>query len=77
VKPNWTPAVQYISTSAKTLTAAGLVLISPVVLLFSGPLAIGHLGDIMYETASVPIALGPSGAVALVALYRLHYSCTC
>jgi hypothetical protein len=65
--------VQYISTSAKTLTAVGLLLISPVVLLFSAPLAIGISTDIVNEIGSVASALGLSGAVAMFALYKLHY----
>ena len=65
--------MQYLATSAKSITAAGLVLASPVVLLFSAPLAIGITSDIICTVGSVPLALGFSGLVALFALYRLHH----
>ena len=61
------------ATSAKGITAAGLLLISPVVLLFSAPLAIGITSDVIREIGAVPVALGLSGAVALFALFRLHH----
>ncbi|HEX3538006.1 MAG TPA: hypothetical protein VHU15_14705 [Stellaceae bacterium] len=62
-----------VATSAKSVAAASFVLMSPIVLLFMGPLAIGISSDILHEIGSVPAALGFSGAIALFALYRLHY----
>lgn len=61
-----------VATSAKSVAAAGVVLMSPIVLLFMGPLAIGISSDIIHEVGSVPAALGLSGAVALFALYKLQ-----
>jgi hypothetical protein len=61
-----------VATSAKTVAAASFVLMSPIVLLFMGPLAIGISSDIIHEVGSVPAALGLSATVALFALYRLH-----
>jgi hypothetical protein len=65
--------MQIVATSAKSVAAASFVLMSPIVLLFMGPLAIGITGDIIHEIGSVPVALGLSGVVALFALYRLHH----
>jgi hypothetical protein len=67
-----TSAKSVAATSAKSVAAAGFVLISPIVLLFMGPLAIGISTDIVHEIGSVPAALGLSAGVALFALYRLH-----
>jgi hypothetical protein len=64
--------MQIVATSAKSVAAAGAVLMSPIVLLFMGPLAIGISSDIIHEIGSVPAALGFSGAVALFALYKLQ-----
>jgi len=66
------PTMHYVATSAKALTAAGLLLVSPIVLLFVGPLAIGVTSDIVHAIGPVPTALGFSGAMALFALYRLQ-----
>lgn len=77
----WTRTMQYVATSAKEIAfgsakgvaALGLLLISPVVLLFAGPLAIGISSDILHEIGGAPASLGLSGAVALVALYKLQH----
>lgn len=61
-----------VATSAKSVAAASFVLMSPIVLLFMGPLAIGISSDIIHEIGPVPAALGFSTVVALFALYRLH-----
>lgn len=65
--------MQYISASGKRLAVAGLVLISPVVLLFSGPLAIGISSDVVHLFGAVPTVLALAGTLAIVALYKLHY----
>lgn len=67
--------MQHISASAKTFTAMGLLLISPAVLLFSAPLAIGIWGNIVHQIGSGPAVLGSSAAVAIFALYKLHHHC--
>jgi len=64
--------MHYVATSAKGVAAASLLLISPVVLLFAAPLAIGVSSDILHEIGSVPATLGLSAVVALFALYKLH-----
>jgi hypothetical protein len=53
----------------------GLLLISPAVLLFSAPLAIGIWGNIVHQIGSGPAVLGSSAAVAIFALYKLHHHC--
>ena len=65
--------MQIVATSAKSVAAAGLVLMSPVVLLFMGPLAIGITSDLVHEVGAVPTALALSGVVALFAVYKLHH----
>ena len=60
------------ATSAKSVAAAGFVLMSPIVLLFMGPLAIGITSDLVHAIGAVPTALGLSGAIALFALYKLQ-----
>ena len=64
--------MHYVTTSAKALTAAGLLLVSPIVLLFMGPLVVGVTSDLVHVLGPVPTALGFSGAMALFALYRLQ-----
>lgn len=64
--------MQYISASGKTLAAASLVLISPLVLLFAGPAAIG-VSRHLYLPGAAPVSLVLPGAVALFALYKLHF----
>jgi hypothetical protein len=64
--------MEHIATSAKGIAAAGLLLISPVILLFMGPLAVGVSSDIVHEIGGIPTALGLSGAVALFAVYKLQ-----
>lgn len=65
--------MEHIATSAKGIAAAGLFLISPIVLLFLGPVAFGVSSDIVRELGAVPTVLGLSAAVALFALYKLQY----
>lgn len=59
--------------SAKGIAALGLLLISPIILLFAGPFAIGVSSDIVHEIGGAPAALGLAAAVALFALHRLHH----
>jgi hypothetical protein len=66
--------MEYVATSAKGIAAAGLLLISPAILLFMGPFSIGVSSDIVHEIGGVPTALGLCGAVALFAVYKLHSS---
>jgi hypothetical protein len=65
--------VQYISASGKTLAITGLILISPVALLFSRPAAIGFSSDMAHLFGAVPASLAVAGAVAMFALYKLHH----
>ena len=64
--------MQRISASGKTLSAADLVSISPVILLFSG-LARRMSNDIEHEVGAVTAMLGLSGVVAPCVLYKLHH----
>jgi hypothetical protein len=66
--------MQYISASAKSVTAVGLILIGPVVLLFAPSLVIGFASDIIDGIGSVPVVLSLSGVVTLFALYKLRRS---
>ena len=73
--------MQHVATSAKGIAvgsakgfaALGLLLISPVILLFTGPLAIGLSSDLLHEIGGAPMALGLSGVVGLAALYKLQH----
>ena len=69
----WTPIMHYVATSAKGIAAASLLLVSPVILLFTGPLAIGVTSDLVHAIGAVPTALALSGVVALFAVYKLHH----